>query len=335
METGDAEGPTLFVGLGRMGAPMVRCHAEQFRTVVFDVDAGTASRVATETGTELLDDLAAVGRAGGPDVTTVVLMLPDSRTVEAVLLGEDDGSGLLGRLGEGAVVVDMGSSEPASTRHLAVLAAERGVGYVDAPVSGGVSRAETGELAIMVGGRDEDVARARPHLEPLGASVVHVGPSGTGHAAKALNNLLSATNLAAAAEVLCVAEREGIDPAVMVEVLNSSTGRSQATEVKYPQHVLTGTFASGFAMDLMLKDLAIAQRLADDVSAASPITRSTVQTLVEARRVLGRAGMDHTEIVRYYEQANHVLLRSRNDAQPDTDAQSNTDIESDTERNHR
>jgi 3-hydroxyisobutyrate dehydrogenase len=320
METRAPDARTLFVGLGRMGAPMVRRHCERFLTVVFDVNPETAARVAAETDTELLDDLAGVGRAGGPDVATVILMLPDSRTVEAVL-GED-GSGLLGRLGAGAVVIDMGSSEPASTRSLAALAAERGVGYVDAPVSGGVSRAETGELAIMVGGRDEDVARARRHLEPLGASVVHVGPSGAGHAAKALNNLLSATNLAAAAEVLCVAQREGIHPGVMVGVLNSSTGRSHATEVKYPQYVLPGTFASGFAMDLMLKDLAIAEDLADEASAATPITRRTVQTLVEARRVLGRARMDHTEIVKYYEQVNHALLRSRDDS------------DSDTERNH-
>jgi len=311
-------GTTLFVGLGRMGDPMVRRHCQHFPTVVFDTDAAAAARISSEIGSPALPDLASVP----PEVDTVILMLPNSRIVEAVLLGDGDGDGdghdddhdgLLARLAEGTVVVDMGSSEPASTRRLAEVAAARGLGYVDAPVSGGVARAVTGELAVMVGGDDEDVDRALPHLEPLGSGIVHVGPSGAGHAAKALNNLLSATNLAAAAEVLCIAQREGIEPEVMVAVLNSSTGRSQATEVKYPQHVLTGAFASGFAMDLMLKDLAIAQGLAQEVSATAPITSATVATLAEARRVLDRPGMDHTELVKYYEQLNEAHLRRSHD----------------------
>ena len=312
---------TLFVGLGRMGAPMVRRHAARHETLLYDVDHEVASALADEVGSRALADLGSVG-AG---VDTVILMLPDSGVVESVLL---DG-GLLAQLSHGALVIDMGSSEPASTRRLAETAASGGVGYVDAPVSGGVSRAETGQLAIMVGGDGGDVARAWPHLEPLGESVVHVGISGTGHAAKALNNLLSATNLAAAAEVLCLAQREGIDPEVMVSVLNSSTGRSQATEVKYPQHVLTGSFASGFAMDLMLKDLAIAQRLAQQPAeepgtaapVTMPITATTYATLTEARRLLGREGMDHTEIVKYYEQMNDAHLRR----QPDINRPSDTE----------
>ncbi len=301
----------LFVGLGRMGGPMVRRHRAAFDTVVSDRDFEAAARLAEEEGLRSPVDLADLPVGIG----TVVLMLPDSRAVESVLLG-DGATGLLARLPEGALVIDMGSSEPAGTRRLARVAAERGIGYVDAPVSGGVTRAVTGELAIMAGGSDGDVARARPHLEPMGGCIMHVGPTGSGHAAKALNNLLSATNLAAAAEILCVAQAEGIDPAVMVEVINSSTGRSQATEVKYPQHVLTGTFASGFAMDLMLKDLGIAHRLAEEDGVATPITASTVATLTEARRVLGRDGLDHTALVQYYEQLNHALLRhpERNDA---------------------
>lgn len=310
---------TLFVGLGRMGGPMVRRHLTVFETLVADRDHDAAARLAEEEGLRPPVDLADPHDLPA-GVGTVVLMLPDSRAVESVLL--DGEAGLLARLSQGALVVDMGSSEPGSTRRLARLAAERGIGYVDAPVSGGVARAITGELAIMAGGSDEDVARARPHLEPLGGSIVHVGPPGAGHAAKALNNLLSATNLAAAAEILCVAQAEGIDPAVMVQVINSSTGRSQATEVKYPQHVLTGTFASGFAMDLMLKDLGIAHRLAEEDGVTTPITAATVATLAEARRVLDRDGLDHTELVQYYEQVNRALLRNADpDAAPErTDA---------------
>jgi 3-hydroxyisobutyrate dehydrogenase len=300
---------TLFVGLGRMGRPMARRYAATHRTVLFDLDTAAVTRIADELGATALHDLDSV-----PDeVHVVILMLPDSRVVESVLLGpegSDDPSGLLSRLSPGTLVIDMGSSEPASTRRLHIVAKEHGLGYVDAPVSGGVAKAETGELAVMVGGEGGDVETALPHLRPMGANLVPVGPPGAGHAAKALNNLLSATNLAAAAEVLCVAQRAGIEPEVMVQVLNSSTGRSQATEVKYPKHVLNGSFASGFEMDLMLKDLAIAARLAADVEQSTPITSRTVETLAEAREHLGAAGLDHTEIVRYYEAVNHAHIRT-------------------------
>ena len=300
---------TLFVGLGRMGRPMARRYAANHRTVLFDLDTAAVARVADELGATALSDLDSVP----DDVDVVILMLPDSRVVESVLLGPEgsgDPTGLLSRLSTGTLVIDMGSSEPASTRRLHAVAKERGLGYVDAPVSGGVAKAETGELAVMVGGESADVEAALPHLQPMGANLVPVGPPGAGHAAKALNNLLSATNLAAAAEVLCVAQRAGIEPEVMVQVLNSSTGRSQATEVKYPKHVLTGTFASGFEMDLMLKDLAIAARLAADVEQSTPITSRTVETLAAARDHLGAAGLDHTEIVRYYEAVNHAHIRT-------------------------
>ncbi|WP_246631788.1 NAD(P)-dependent oxidoreductase [Pseudonocardia nigra] len=162
----------------------------------------------------------------------------------------------------------------------------------------------------MVGGDPSDVERARPHLEPLGASVLVVGPSGAGHAAKALNNLLSASNLAAAAEVLTVARTFGIEADVMVDVLNASTGRSQATEVKYPRHVLTGSYDSGFAIDLMIKDLGIARSLAREQNASTPVTDAAYATAVRAREALGGSGLDHTEVARYYESVNHVSLRS-------------------------
>ncbi|MPY85492.1 MAG: NAD-binding protein [Actinophytocola sp.] len=218
---------TLFVGLGRMGAPMARRHTARHETVLFDIDHAAASGLADELGSRALPSLAEV-----PDeVNTVVLMLPDSGVVESVLLTD----GLLARLPTGSLVIDMGSSEPANTRRLAEA---RGVGYVDAPVSGGV--------------------------------------------AKALNNLLSATNLAAAGEVLTVAKTFGIEADVMVDVLNASTGRSQATEVKYPRHVLTGSYDSGFAMDLMIKDLGIARSLAREQGANTPVTGAAFDTAVRA-----------------------------------------------------
>jgi 3-hydroxyisobutyrate dehydrogenase len=291
---------------------MARRYAVSHSTVLYDVDTDASAGLAEELGAVSLPELANLAA----DIATVILMLPDSRIVESVLLDAGRGDGLFSRLSPGTLVIDMGSSEPASTRRISEIASERKLRYVDAPVSGGVAKATTGELSIMVGGEPEAVQSALPHLAPMGTNIVHVGPSGAGHAAKALNNLLSATNLAAAAEVLCVAQGAGIRPEVMVEVLNSSTGRSQATEVKYPQHVLTGAFASGFEMDLMLKDLHIAAGLsADDVS--TPITSQTVETVAEARRWLGASGCDHTEIARYYEGVNDALLRSDTNERPD------------------
>lgn len=294
---------TLFIGLGNMGAPMAGHLRPVTDLLVHDADEAVTRRVAAELGADTLDD-AAAGAGGDLDVDAVVLMLPNSRVVEAVLRG-DGAPGLFARLRRGALVLDMSSSEPASTQELAREAADRGLRYVDAPVSGGVAKAETGELAIMAGGAADDFEAARPLLAAMGASVIHVGPAGSGHAAKALNNLLSATHVAAAAEVLSVAVRFGIDPAVMVDVLNASTGRSQALEVKYPTFVLTHTWDSGFALDLMVKDLHIATALAADLGVDLDVTATAGRLADEAREAFG-AGHDHTELARFVEERNNV-----------------------------
>lgn len=290
---------TLFLGLGRMGAPMARLHAERFETRVFDVFPAAVAAVVDGSAALPVEDLAQEGSAA----EVAILMLPTSRHVEEALRGED---GLLARMARGSLVIDMGSSEPASTRALAAEAAELGVDYVDAPVSGGIAKAETGELTIMVGGSAEAVERAMPHLETVGSSIVHVGPAGAGHAAKALNNLVSATNIAAASEAVIIAKHYGIEPATMIEVLNASTGMSQATQVKFPQHILPGTYASRFAYDLMLKDMGIARRMADEVGFA-PVTGAAFETLSEGRSALGEHA-DHTEIARVYTQATGITI---------------------------
>lgn len=192
----------------------------------------------------------------------VILMLPDSDVVASVL--ED--AALLERLEPGAIVVDMSSSEPLRTRALAESLGKRAVRMLDAPVSGGVSGAEAGKLTIMVGGNASDVAEAKPCLAELGR-VVHVGPIGSGHAVKALNNLLSATHLWATSEAMLIGERFGIDPEVMLSVFNSSSGRSGSTENKWPNFIIPGTFDSGFGLRLMLKDMNIAIQLAKQVGA--------------------------------------------------------------------
>jgi 3-hydroxyisobutyrate dehydrogenase len=284
----------LFIGLGAMGAPMATRLASGDEPVLgFDRDPAAAERVAGVAVARNLDPLP-------DDVATVVLMVPTSRVVESVL------AELFDRLPAGALVIDMSSSEPESTRKLAAAAADRGIGYVDAPVSGGVARAETGELAIMVGGEPADVERAMPVLRRIGSSVHHVGGPGAGDAAKALNNLLTSTNIAAAAEILTAAARFGIAPAAMLGVINASSSRSAASEVKFPKHVLTGTFDSRFSLDLMIKDVGIAGTLTAGL--VSPVTDAAHAVVAAAREHAGDPP-DHTEIARFYEAGNGVELR--------------------------
>jgi 3-hydroxyisobutyrate dehydrogenase len=292
---------TLFIGLGKMGEPMVRQLARDNDVVLFDVGPNAAT-LAAELGTTALASLAELPGA----INTVILMVPNSKVVESILVDDDR---LLEKLPEGSLVIDMSSSVPASTRTLAAVAAARNIDYVDAPVSGGQAKAITGELAVIVGGTPEAIARALPLIEPMAGNIIAVGPAGAGHAAKALNNLLSATNIAAAAEILSVSTTFGIDPAVMVDVINASTGRSQASEVKYPKHILTGTYDSNFAMDLMIKDLGIARDLADEAELVTPVTAAAYELAKTARASLNRDDLDHTELARYYETENRVSFR--------------------------
>jgi len=296
-------GPILFVGVGAMGQPMAaRVTGAGYRVLVADAVHAHMLAVAERIGAapataERLD-------ADLPQVRTVVLSLPSSAVVESVLLGDH---GLLPRLSRGSVIVDMSSSAPASTRSLAAEAARRHVGYLDAPVSGGVAKAETGELTIMVGGDAAVLDSRRELLEAMGTTVVHVGASGSGDAMKALNNLLSAIGLIGAAEVLAAAARFGIESRVALDVLNSSTGRNQATEVKYGRFVLSRSFDSGFAMQLMVKDLRIALEIAHDAGVPVPISASALEEWTAAIASLGRQA-DHTEIARYVESRAGVEL---------------------------
>jgi 3-hydroxyisobutyrate dehydrogenase len=225
----------------------------------------------------------------------LILMVPDSNAVRSVL----EADGVLASLPAGAVVIDMGSSDPVQTRELAAEVERHGLTFVDAPVSGGVGGAETGELTIMVGGDPGAVDRCRPLLEELGRVVV-VGPAGAGHALKALNNLLSATHLLASVEALRVGRRFGLDPDTMLDAINGSTGRSYSTEFKLPRFVLTETFAAGFAMRLMNKDVQTAVSLARATRTPTPLADCTAACWGEAAAEL-EGDADHTEIARWLE----------------------------------
>jgi 3-hydroxyisobutyrate dehydrogenase len=297
-------GPVLFVGLGAMGTPMASALAHAgHRLLLRDVDEARAQALAAELGAQAV--AAPELSAAAAQATVVVLMLPDTPAVEAVLLGEQD---LLGHLTRGTTVVDMSSSRPTSTVALAARAEQAGVSFLDAPVSGGVAKARDASLAIMVGGSEEAFARVQPLLAAMGGEVTRVGGPGAGHAMKALNNLLSAIGLAAASEVLAVGANFGLEPQVMLDVLNSSTGRNHATEVKMERFVLSRAFDSGFALRLMVKDLRTALELAHETGTPVPLSAGALEEWTAAGRTLA-PDADHTSIAAYVESRAGTQLR--------------------------
>lgn len=284
-----------FVGLGKMGVPMVaNLLARGFEVCGFDVAAAAAERFAAEHPGASMGRSAAEAARGAQ---VAITMLPDGKAVREAVLGE---GGLAAALPRGALLIDMSSSSPVDTARLGQELAPRGLGLVDAPVSGGVKRAVEGKLAIMVGGEAALVARARPVLEAMGSSIWQTGPLGSGHAMKALNNYVSAAGLVAACEALLVGRRFGLDPALMVDVLNASTGRNNSTELKAKQFILSGTFGSGFSLGLMAKDLRTAAALADHLAVGAPLSHATSDLWTAAERAVG-GGADHTEIFRFLE----------------------------------
>ncbi|CAB3724565.1 NAD(P)-dependent oxidoreductase [Paraburkholderia sp. SIMBA_055] len=280
-----------FIGLGMMGAPMVQCLANAgFELFVDDADTARADTLAAQIGGQRLSKDNAVS------LDALITMLPNSAVVETVLLG-GGADGWASALARNAVVIDMSSSEPQRSQKLGAVLEERGLAYLDAPVSGGVKKAKEGTLAILVGGRAEVLARCQSVLEAMGKSILHIGGAGAGHAAKALNNYVSAAGLAATVEALHVAQRFGIEPGVMTDVLNASTGRSNTSENKVKQFMLSGTFASGFALQLMNKDLKIARALAQSVD--YPMTLGvTCTTMWDEAAQRSTPATDHTEMYR-------------------------------------
>jgi len=278
-----------FVGLGHMGVPMTARLADAGHDVRgFDVDPAARARATAATADSLAE------AASGAEV--VVLMLASSPVVRQVVL--DDG--LLDALDPGALVVDMGSSDPTQTRELAAAAASRGFGYVDAPVSGAVVGAEAGTLTIMFGGTAEELARCEPFFASLGKKIVHAGPVGAGHALKALNNLLSATSFLITLEAIAAGTRFGLDPKVMIDAINDSTGRSWSTEHKVPQFVEPRSFTSGFAMRLMVKDIRTARELARATGTPFALGETSVAVWERAAEALPEDA-DHTEIALWLE----------------------------------
>lgn len=281
-----------FAGIGNMGAPMVRNLAKAgIPVLAYDINPAVVKAVTDDTNMVA----AASGLAElGQKCSIVITMLPTGAHVRDAVLGE---GGIASQMEKGGIILDMSSSEPTGTVELSKELEARGLHLVDAPVSGGVPGAIKGTLALMTGGEDSVVARVEDALKAMGR-VFRTGPTGSGHAAKALNNFLSASTLAATSEALLVALKFGLDGAAMADIWNASTGRSNTTENKLHQHILNEKFAAGFTLKLLDKDVRIARQLADNLDVRVDHLDYMSTLLGEALEDLGDEA-DHTALYKY------------------------------------
>ena len=261
-----------FIGLGVMGEPMAGHLAKAgAKLALFDRVEGLAQRIATSLEGAVA---AASPREVAQRSEIVITMVPNGEVVRDLLEGDD---GLLAGFAAGSLLLDTSSSEPWLTRESGRRLAERAVAMVDAPVSGAQWGAQAAELVFMVGGEGADVARVRPLLDAMGKVVFHLGALGCGHAMKCLNNLVTSVNFLAVAEGLVIGKRYGLDPAVMTDVLNASTGMSWVSQTHIHQRVISRTFDDPFKLALMLKDIGIATELAREAQLPTPISALTQQ----------------------------------------------------------
>ena len=286
-----------FLGLGAIGQPMAAAIVRAgFPLAVWNRTAERARMLGEATGGSARVARTPAEAARGAEV--VITCLPTSPDVENLLGGED---GLLMGMREGAVLVDCTSGDPATSRRIAARLAERGIGFLDAPVSGGVAGAEQGALTVMVGGDAALLEHVRPVLRAFGKKIVHCGAIGAGDALKAVNNALLAVHIWSAAEGLATLVKAGVSPDVALDVINASSGRSNASMNLIPERVLTRAFPRTFRLALLDKDIGIAAQVARDQKVPAPLLQLTADLFRVAHGELGEIA-DHVEAVKLVEQ---------------------------------
>jgi len=295
-----------FIGVGTMGLPM----AKNLVKKGFTVNAFDTNREAVAAAVAAGMTAAASAAETVATADLVITMLPSSPHVESVYTGD---GGVLAAARKGTLCVDMSTIDPAVSRRVAAAARERGVRFIDAPVSGGVPRATDGTLAIMVGGAAEDVKEARPALEAMGANVIHVGPVGSGEVVKLCNNLIAGVAAVAVSEAFRIAEGFGVDPKVVTEVISKSSGHTFVMEHMHPVPGMVERSASshgyqaGFMTDLMCKDLG----LAVDAARGLRIPVFTAPAAQQVYRLASSHGLGRKDFTSVY-----TLLKPSSDQAP-------------------
>jgi 3-hydroxyisobutyrate dehydrogenase len=296
-----------FIGLGVMGRPMAtHLAAAGFELTVYDINRDSLARLCGEMPKVTMQPTPQAVAAASDIVVT---MLPSGREVREVALGPQ---GLVHGFRPGALLLDTSSSEPQVTREVAADLQKAGVAMVDAPVSGAEAGAIAAELVFMVGGDAAGVERVKPLLQVLGRKIFHLGPLGAGHAMKSINNLITSITFLATAEGLVMGRAYGLDPAVMNDVLNESTGMSWISRTHIAQRILSRRFDDPFKFDLMMKDIDIALGLAAGLSLKLPLSEASGALWRDTQAALP-AGSSVSELVRSLEERTGVPLVSPGD----------------------
>jgi 2-hydroxy-3-oxopropionate reductase len=289
-----------FVGLGIMGKPMAKNLLKAgYQLVVFDVNPAPVKEV-TAAGAEAGSSAKEVAQK----TDMVITMLPNSPHVKAAVLGPN---GVLEGAKSGTIIVDMSSIAPLAAKEVAAEAAKKGVEMLDAPVSGGEPKAIDGTLSIMVGGKKEIFEKCQGILSKMGASVVLCGEIGAGNTTKLANQIIVALNIAAMSEALVLGAKAGVNPETIYKAIRGGLAGSTVLDAKAPM-VLSGNFKPGFRIELHIKDLANAIETGHEVGVPLPLT-SQVMEIMQALKVDGKAGNDHSGIAQYYEKLAKIEAR--------------------------
>jgi 3-hydroxyisobutyrate dehydrogenase len=291
-----------FLGLGAIGTPMARHLIDpSFGLTVWNRTSAKATAFANEHHVRAAATPAECARGA----SVVVTCFPTSPDVEGLLDGPD---GLLAGMEQGSVLVDCTSGDPATSKRIAARLAERGIGFLDAPVSGGVAGAEIGTLTVMVGGDPAVMQKVMPVLDAFGEKIVHCGPIGSGDALKAVNNALLAVHILSTAEGLAALTKAGVSPTVALDVINSSSGRSNTSMNLFPQRVLSRAFPRTFRLALLDKDIGIAAQVLREQKVPSPVIQLAAELMAIAHHTLGEEA-DHVEAVKLVEQQAGVEIK--------------------------
>ena len=294
--------PTAFLGLGAIGAPMAKHLASpDFALAVWNRTSAKAATFATANKVRHAKTPADAARGA----SIVITCLPTSLEVASLLDGPD---GLLAAMTAGSILVDCTSGDPATSRQTAARLAQKGIEFLDAPVSGGVAGAEAGKLTVMVGGDAAVLARAMPALQTFGEKIVHCGPVGAGHAVKAVNQALLAVHVWSLGEGMLALSKAGVSPQVALDVINASSGRSNTSMNLFPQRVIGRAFPRTFKLALIDKDVRIAAQFLREQNVPSPITQLTAELFAAAHMELGEDA-DHVEAVKVIERTGGAEIK--------------------------
>lgn len=286
-----------FIGLGAMGYPMAGHLSKHHQTLVWNRTFAKAQQHQQEFGSS------AVQLEQTAQAEVILTCLPVSKDVDEMA------QKLRPHLRAGTLWVDHTSGEPALARQTAVMLAEKGVTYLDAPMSGGVAGVQNARATVMVGGELGVFERVRPVMQAYAAKIVHVGPLGAGHAVKAVNNALLAVNLWALSEGMVALVKQGVEASLALEVINASSGRSNVSENLFGQRVVSRQFPNTFALGLLAKDMGICNQVLEAAGTPAPILRQVREYLEVAKREIGASEVDHTAVAQLLEQWSGVEIK--------------------------